>query len=209
MPVDGKSNGRFELPVLSPVNYSLTEGTDIPPPPESPVEERAPALPKIETTEEPSTPIYDEHPLAAPTNGTYNGRGRLGSADGPLSPASSKRASSIRRFLSRKSLNSNYDETNGSSENLSPGGFQRPESAMSYASTRPSLTRKKSGNWFKRLGGSRASVVYEDEPFNEKKAPIQKGPPPPKLPELSQLKAKIDGSDGGSLGGDDLFKNIK
>lgn len=215
MPLDVKSNGRFELPVLAPVNYSLTDGTDIPPPPESPVEEPAAAppapapLPKIETTDEPSTPIHGEHGAATPTTDTYQGRGRLDSSNGPLSPASSKRASSIRRFLSRKSLNSNYNETNGSTDNLSPGGFQRPESAMSFASTRPSLSRKKSGSWFKRLGGNRSSVVYEDDVFNEKQAPIQKpGPPPPKLPELSQLKAKVDENDGGSLGGEDLFRNI-
>ncbi|KAH8816808.1 hypothetical protein F5884DRAFT_235297 [Xylogone sp. PMI_703] len=209
MPINGKSKGRYELPVLTPVNFSLTDGTDIPPPPESPIKETAPALPKIETTEEPSTPIIEEHPVATPTNGTFNNRGRLGSVDGPLSPASSKRASSIRRFLSRKSLNSNYDDANSSSENLSAGGFQRPESAMSFASAKPSLTRKKSGSWFKRLGGNRSSVVFEDESFIEKKAPIQKGPPPPKLPELNQLKAKLDDNDEGSLGGEELFKNIK
>jgi hypothetical protein len=45
-------------------------------------------------------------------------------------------------------------------------------------------------------------VVYED-----KKVPM--GPPPPKLPELNQLKAKIPEDDEGSLGADDIFKNIK
>ena len=34
-------------------------------------------------------------------------------------------------------------------------------------------------------------------------------PPPPKLPELNQLKAKIADNDEGSLGADDMFKNIK
>lgn len=33
------------------------------------------------------------------------------------------------------------------------------------------------------------------------------GPPPPKLPELNQLKAKVD-ENTGSLGGGDLFANI-
>lgn len=88
--------------------------------------------------------------------------------------------------------------------------MDRPESAMSFASGRPSLAKKKSGSWFKRLGssngGPRTSVIYEE------RAPVvsvKKGPPPPKLPELNQLKAKIQEGDEGSLGADDMFKDIK
>jgi hypothetical protein len=47
--------------------------------------------------------------------------------------------------------------------------------------------------------------VYEESPV-EKNA---KGPPPPKLPELNQLKAKVGNNEEGSLGGEDMFKNIK
>lgn len=83
--------------------------------------------------------------------------------------------------------------------------IDRPESSLSFVSGRPGLINK-SGSWFRRLGssgaGNRTSVVYED-----KKVPI--GPPPPKLPELNQLKAKIPEDDEGSLGGEDMFKNIK
>ena len=35
------------------------------------------------------------------------------------------------------------------------------------------------------------------------------GPPPPKLPELDQLKAKIAYDDGGSLGGGEMFRDIR
>jgi hypothetical protein len=35
------------------------------------------------------------------------------------------------------------------------------------------------------------------------------GPPPPMLPELDQLKAKIPDNTEGSLGGEDLFRDIK
>jgi len=74
--------------------------------------------------------------------------------------------------------------------------------------SRPGLEKKRS--WFRRLasnGGTetarkRASVVYE-----EKRTP--QGPPPPRLPELNQLKAKVDKNDEGSLGGEEMFKNIK
>jgi hypothetical protein len=38
----------------------------------------------------------------------------------------------------------------------------------------------------------------------------KKGPPPPMLPELSTIGSKVDvEKDQGSLGADDMFKNIK
>ncbi len=84
--------------------------------------------------------------------------------------------------------------------------IDRPESSLSFVDGRPALRTKRSGSWFRRLASgssaNRTSVVYE-----EKKVPM--GPPPPKLPELNQLKARIPEDDEGSLGGEDLFKNIK
>jgi hypothetical protein len=47
-------------------------------------------------------------------------------------------------------------------------------------------------------------VIYENRPEEKK---VVKAPPP-KLPELNQMKAKV-ADDGGSFAGDDLFKNIK
>jgi hypothetical protein len=65
------------------------------------------------------------------------------------------------------------------------------------------LVKKKS--WFRRLSSvPRTSTVYENEP--EQKRPM--GPPPPMLPELNQLKAKIPEDDDGGFGGEGLFKNI-
>ncbi|KAJ5035074.1 uncharacterized protein L3040_008335 [Drepanopeziza brunnea f. sp. 'multigermtubi'] len=111
------------------------------------------------------------------------------------------------------------DDSNASHEDLV--SIKRPESAMSFASQRPSLAKKKSGSWFKRLGGSsrRTSVIYEDKKTSMQRQPAiyedektilqpqsapvtRKGPPPPKLPEL------MTRDDGGSLG-EDMFKNIK
>lgn len=95
--------------------------------------------------------------------------------------------------------------------------IDRPESAMSFASTRPSIAKKSSsGSWFRRFSSSgapdpnnrspsRASIIYEDK----QSTPRPMGPPPPKLPELSKLKAKIPDNDEGSLGAEDMFKNIK
>jgi hypothetical protein len=207
MPPNGKTNGRFQLPQLTPVNYSLTEGTNIPPPPDSPVEEKPPPpAPKLEVVEN-SVPATNGQSLAPNnSNGIYDGRGRTSSHDQPpMSPASSKRPSSIRRFLSRKSLYSSYsDGTDHNDEDVTM--MDRPESSLSFVDGRPGLRTKKSGGWFRRIGsgssGNRSSVVYE-----EKKVPM--GPPPPKLPELNQLKAKIPEDDEGSLGADDIFKNIK
>lgn len=76
-------------------------------------------------------------------------------------------------------------------------------------SGRPSLIKKKSGSWFSKLGGGsgkRTSVVYENPAPEVVK---HMGPPPPKLPELNQLKAKIADDDEGSLGGGEMFKNIR
>lgn len=219
MPANGKSSGRFELPQLTPVNFSLTDGTNIPPPPASPVEEKpAPPEPTISNAV-PAT--NGQSATATSANGVYDGRGRTNgnsvTVEQPTSPISTKRPSSIRRFLSRKSLNTNY--TNGTNSNVSNEDvtmIDRPESAMSFASTKPSLAKKKSGSWFRRFssgGGSvavdgtqsRTSIIYEDK----QSAPKPMGPPPPKLPELSKLRAKIPENDDGSLGAEDMFKNIK
>lgn len=218
MPVNGKPNGRFELPQLTPVNFSLTDGTNIPPPPASPVEEKPPP---VAHQPEPSNSVAPsangQSAITTNTNGVYDGRGRTSATEQPTSPISQKRPSSIRRFLSRKSLNTNY--TNGTNSNLSNEDvtmIDRPESAMSFASGRPSLAAKKSGSWFRRFSGTggsgnsnaspnRTSIIYEEK----QNAPRPMGPPPPKLPELSKLKAKIPDNDDGSLGGDDMFKNIK
>jgi hypothetical protein len=197
----GKTNGRFELPALTPITFSLTDGTDIPPP-DSPIEEiPAPAAPK--------EAAIGNSPISG--NGTtppvWNGHGQTTSSmeQPPLSPASTRPAS-IRRFLSRKSLNSNY--TNGTSHNISQEDLtNRPESPASFFGG-PPKTAKRSGSWFRKLGGSntskRASIVFEN-----KVSAKPMGPPPPKLPELNQLKAKLGGSDEGSLGGEDMFNNIK
>jgi len=98
----------------------------------------------------------------------------------------------------------------------------RPDSPASFMTSVTTSGNGKKGSWFKRLGsggggggggkGNRTSVVYETPPPRvENVAPEKKkmGPPPPKLPELSKLRAKIPEDDGGSLGADEMFKNIK
>jgi hypothetical protein len=200
MPPNGKSKGRFELLALAPINYSLTEGTSIPPPPDSPVEETAPAP-------APPKPVEKvNRPPAVDTsgNGTFDGRGRstvTSTISSPMSPTSARRPSSIRNFLARKSLangdGGNYD---GSADE-----FERPDSAASFRSGGPNLVKKKS--WFRRLSSvPRTGTVYENEHEPEQKRPA--GPPPPMLPQLNELKAKIPEDDDGGFGGEALFKNI-
>jgi hypothetical protein len=209
MPANGKPNGRFELPKLTPVNFSLTDGTNIPPPPISPIEEKPPPPAKTAATTPPQQTQTQNS-----ANGGYDGHGRTDGTDiPPVSPASTKRPSSIRKFLSRKSLNANY--TNGTNHNISSEDLTsmgRPDSPASFMTDgRPGLKSRKSGSWFKRLASAgaanRNSVVLDAPVRVEQKKPM--GPPPPKLPELNQLKAKIPEDDEGSLGADDMFKNIK
>jgi len=203
MPSNGKPlNGRFELPALAPINFNLTDGTDIPPPPDSPVEEKPPPPSVSKPVAPPITTPSSSNTHDAP----FDGRGRQSDIP-PQSPASSTRPGSIRRFLSRKSLNSNY--TNGTNHNESLEDLHaRPESPSSYMNGAPPLKKARSGSWFRRLGNkNRSSVIYENE--KKPQTPEKMGPPPPMLPELNQLKAKVQGDEEGSLGADDMFKNIK
>ncbi|TAQ84528.1 hypothetical protein B7494_g7159 [Chlorociboria aeruginascens] len=199
MPENGKPNGRFELPAFTPVNYSLTDGTNIPPPPASPIDEKPPA-PKPEPVT--IAPVVTNG-AATTENVGYEGRGRTTNFEiPPMSPVSTRRPSSIRRFLSRKSLNVNYTNgTHGNESREELAGIERPESSMSFVSVAGGS--KKSGGWFRRFS-SRNSVIQETK--EDKQVPM--GPPPPKLPELSQLKAKVEDEDEG-MGAEDMFKNIK
>ncbi|KAI9046905.1 hypothetical protein LZ554_008983 [Drepanopeziza brunnea f. sp. 'monogermtubi'] len=237
MPANGKPPGRFELPQLKPLNFSLTDGTDIPPPLDSPIEEQPQHVPVSKETAAATTLPASGSVTSVTTNGQSSPDMHKDSGDGvydrrgqtnynietpPMSPASTKQGS-VRRFLSRKDLNANYadgtDDSTASHEDLA--SINRPQSAMSFASQRPSLAKKKSGSWFKRLGGSsrRTSVIYEDKTASVQRQPAiyedketivqpqpapvtRKGPPPPKLPEI------MTRDDGGSLG-EDMFKNIK
>ncbi|TVY21538.1 hypothetical protein LARI1_G000495 [Lachnellula arida] len=220
--------GSFQLPQLTPVSFSLTDGTNIPPPPDSPIEEKPPPpVPTKKITPPPQTQTQTQTPTQ--TQNGSNGAGaenvERGRTNGnpnsldvpPLSPASTRRPSSIRKFLSRKSLNAHYANGNASRDDLT--GMGRPDSPASFMTSVTAPGSGKKGSWFKRLGsgggggaGNRTSVVYEaPPPIVENVVPERKkmGPPPPKLPELSKLRAKIPEDDEGSLGADEMFKNIK
>ncbi|KFY29619.1 hypothetical protein V494_08617 [Pseudogymnoascus sp. VKM F-4513 (FW-928)] len=108
---------------------------------------------------------------------------------------SPRRPGSIRRFLSRRSLNGSVPD-----EGAPPS---RPLSSLSMA---PTSGQKRSGSWWRRFVGDseererkRTSVVYEDR--REKDEPAA-----PSLPEISALGVKTGGQE--ELDGD-MFKNIK
>ncbi|KAF2457850.1 hypothetical protein BDY21DRAFT_363451 [Lineolata rhizophorae] len=235
---------------LEPVNFSLTAGTDIPPPQESPP--RPPTPGRGPLSSHPTTPVEGSSgssqaaALASPSSSAA-------AAAAPPPPASSragrpsdasaggggatKRPSSVRKFLGLRSLNvtsprshehANHDSAGAMSPPPAPPagrpGSPNTVSTVQTAATGTtatgggggSLKHKKSAGWF----GRRASTMFlhsralEDADVKENGAggagaggePQRKGPPPPTLPELGSL---AKGGDGGSLGGGDLFKDIK
>ncbi|KAH8886675.1 hypothetical protein GQ53DRAFT_657388 [Thozetella sp. PMI_491] len=214
---------RFELPALDFKFSSLTDGTDIPPPLPSPVEDKVPTPPMTPTTEEKKQEAVAP---AAETNPTQNGKldttspasiatkttttgTKRPADDNPASPTLSSRPGSIRRLFSRNLLHNAY--ANGEEAGSQSPEHGRPES-RSNGSFVDSKKSKRSSGWFSRLrsndsaGTKRASVVGLPRSTTEEKRPM--GPPPPMIPELAELKSKIDLADEGSLGSD-LFKDIK
>jgi hypothetical protein len=140
------------------------------------------------------------------TNGTTTSAGTKRPADDtPLSPALSGRQGSIRRLFSRTVLNNNFVEGDPQTNGNGAANGARPAS-RSDGSLLDEKKAKRGSGWFRRLRtgdttGKRSSLLYEDA-----KKPA--GPPPPMIPELSDLEAKVNLQEEGSLGSD-LFKNIK
>ncbi|TQN71488.1 hypothetical protein CSHISOI_04074 [Colletotrichum shisoi] len=235
MPSTTGASKRFELPKLDFKFGSLTEGTNIPPPLPSPVQEvpTPPQTPRVSETKESDSAVkgkLDEktngHAAAVPDSPATTNGTKGYSDDTPLSPAASSRQGSIRRLFSRTLLNQAYAEGENHSNGNGNGNGGPPSRPMSrnQGSILDEKKSKRSSGWFKRLRTSetsppqrRSSVVYEHPNISEtsshtpskpQAAPQVQGPPPPMIPELSALQAKVDVTDGGSLG-EDLFKNIK
>lgn len=228
--MNGSSNAtanrppKFQLPALDLKFGSLTDGTNIPPPLPSPIEEepsdqlKTAQLPADSTSRSTST---STNTADTTKNGTQttpeaqrNGTKRPAETTGPASPTLSTGPASIRRLFSRDQLNktshANVDAT--PVEALAP----RPTS-QSNASIATDRTSKRSSGWFRRLRGSdglesrRTSRVFFTDNTKPSGAPITKqtGPPPPKIPEFKALGSRVDLSDDGGSLGSDLFKDIK
>lgn len=197
--VNGAKPARFELPALDLNFGNITDGTNIPPPLDSPKVPTPPATPPLAKNTLPALDVV-EH-MKQPNGNTNAINGNKRSADEvPLSPAASPRQGSLRRFLSKNKLNTSYTEgqlPTSDTGNVSLANSERPQSrgAGSLMSSRTS----RRGSWFRMFRGDskRSSMMLDDS-----KSKKNTGPPPPMIPELKELE-----KDEGSLGRD-LFKNI-
>lgn len=216
-------NGKFQLPALDLKFGSLTEGTDIPPPLPSPIEEEKPEAPK--------TTADDATKSTTATNGTQtspavtNANGTKRSAEDvplPGSPTSIRTGQgSIRRLLSRNRLDSAYANGDTAAGDAGVQALKRPDSrptSRSNASVTTERQSKRASGFFRRFRSShdatdstrpsRLSTSTENEKPGIS-SPKSRGPPPPMIPEFKALGSKVDlDGEQGSLG-DDLFKNIK
>jgi hypothetical protein len=194
----GKSSGssRFQLPALNLNFGSITDGTNIPPPPDSPVQK----VPTPPQTPPPDNEAKDES-NKQPVQDTY-----------------SSVTEDVSKSTSQPSITASSNEgqisSNGSVPAATPaaatgaGGLARPGSQGGASFLDERKSRRTSG-WFRRMRtgesvpNKRASTMFLEEPPLSPTPKKQPGPPPPMIPELGDLQ-----KDNGSLGSD-LFKNIK
>ena len=221
---NGTMAARFQLPALNLNFGSITDGTNIPPPPASPIQ-RVPTPPQTPPANRKEAVSYnavrngaDKPAASTPPNGNLAGSKRPAD-EAPLSPAGSGRQGSLRRLFSRNMLNASYTEGRlSSSGSAILASAARPDSrgAVSVMDDRKS---RRSSAWFRRLRGGdskRSSLVLDDVSTIAAPAPAPalatapapppkkpSGPPPPMIPELADLE-----KDDGGLG-QDMFKNIK
>ncbi|KAF2997661.1 hypothetical protein E8E13_005635 [Curvularia kusanoi] len=221
---------KFKPLTLAPINFSLTEGTSIPAPLDSPPDTPRPPTPgKGPLSSHPTPKSPGSEQVGSPEGKAAEDgspeppvtRGRTSdAASGPLSPTSpgsqNRRPSSVRQFLGLRQLSSR--------DSFHPD--ERPGSPATISS-QPSLTRKKSSSWF---GNKRKSSYFGSVPEENKSAtatplsrtttngglgastPAQtpppqqkKGPPPPALPQLNSFGVTEKTL---SFDADDMFKNI-
>lgn len=210
--------GKYKPLTLTPINFSLTEGTSIPAPLETPPETPRPPTPGKGPLSSHPTPKSAVFPQHEETNGkaheeqvTEEELHKPRSSDAAssmLSPASpsQRRPSSVRKFWGLRSLPSN--------DSLKS---DRPGSPATINSQAPTLSRRKSSSWFgkKKTVGSVPEGVETARPVTSNKRTVsqpvlqptkKQGPPPPALPELKSFGVSADSL---SLGADDMFKNIK
>ncbi|KAF2281583.1 uncharacterized protein EI97DRAFT_429587 [Westerdykella ornata] len=197
--------GKYQPLTLAPINFSLTEGTQIPAPPESPPETPRPPTPGKGPLDSHPTPPQQGSAKSADSS-QHQSTLSNGENSGTLSPTSpvGKRPGSVRKFLGLRPLSS--------SDSLRS---ERPGSPATIDS-RQGLTRKRSSGWFGRrkssfMGGPLPEMKENSAPqgngaqVSDKTPPAKQGPPPPALPSLSAFGVSEETT---SLGAEDLFKNI-
>ncbi|EHK18666.1 uncharacterized protein TRIVIDRAFT_57553 [Trichoderma virens Gv29-8] len=178
------TGSRFVLPALNLNFGSITDGTDIPPPPESPIEPNTPSKTSKGSNE--STETNDKTATA------YENKVGVRSVaeNAPPSPAASGRQDSITQESGRSIVNA-----------------YRPASQSGSSAVDSEKTRRASG-WFKRLRSGdnqsrRRSSLLGLEQHIPAAAKLTSDKPPPKIPQLVHLE-----SDKGTFGSN-LFDHIK
>jgi hypothetical protein len=228
----------FKPLTITPVSFSLTEGTNIPAPLDSPPHTpRPPTSDGGPLTSHPTTPngsskmpgAFPPSPASDPVSDTI-GKLPTSPRNGHyLSPATSptvekKRPSSVRRLLSLRSIRGEKDRHqqfgtlngNGSS-NFDPSS--RPGSPYTIMSNDTNFSggstqKKRNSAWFgstKRKSSFFSGKIGEDSVIHEGGAvqPLaRRGPPPPSLPEFHQF-GSLDGALDSDMGAEDMFKDIK
>lgn len=193
------TKSRFELPALDLNFGSITDGTNIPPPPASPIT-RSATPPHKHTAANDSASGASGYQRA---NGNGNSPGR----NEPLaSPTKSAREGSIRRLFSRNKLNNEFAAGELPTSQSAPVlDSERPQSRSGFSLMGDRKSKRSSG-WFKRLRtGDQQSSRRSSFLFGQSSASSTKpaGPPPPMIPELKEIE-----KDDGSLGAD-IFKDVR
>lgn len=167
----------LELPVLETLS-PLTEGTNLPPVTLEPEEEVIASKPKPKAVVDTQT----ASPPDTPTSLT--------------SPTSPSRPGSVRRFLSKVSLNSSYasgdKEHDADSISVTSKAPMSPTLSVSGVQRSPSTMSKKGSWWRRRKSSSNQSI-------NEVVTPARPVTPPPMLPEVKHAETVF---------GDDMFKGL-
>jgi len=215
---------KFEPLSLSVVNFSLTDGTNIPPPPDSPPPSRpatadAASAPNGHPSTPPDSQSSANGAVQPPTD--TDAAARPSTIAHPPTPDSPKR-SSIRRLLSFNRLrtrdSASLPARSPSALGVRDAGPWRPGSPLAGDGNPPpsphSLTRKRSSGWFasnKRRSGVFGPVRAEEGAGvgGEGEGGEVRGPPPPALPEWSAFRS-LDGAleSVHEMDGEDLFKGI-
>lgn len=121
-----------------------------------------------------------------------------------LTAGSARRTGSIRRFLSKRSLNKAYaagdDAQPGAGAEPDIAASDRPESPSSTVSGRTGASDK-GGRWYRRFSRDLGERKPSRDLQNSEADVAPKGPPPPTLPELKLDVVREEG--------EELFRSIR
>ncbi|GFP57165.1 hypothetical protein TASIC1_0008000600 [Trichoderma asperellum] len=198
------ASSRFELLPALNLNFgSITDGTDIPPPPESPTE---PTITPARTPKTSDESVGGKE-AASTTVAAQNKVDTTIPEDAPPSPAISGQQGRVHHWRCFATFNNDPTGSAFQDNGRTFANVYRPQSqsGSSFADSE----KKRASGWFKRLrtgenqSRRRSSLLTLEQPHISTTPKPISDKPPPKIPKLVQLE-----SDSGSFGSD-LFDNIK